>query len=37
MQETNPTEPANFTGSYTTKYRVIIAGRLKKGVVKRWQ
>jgi len=37
MQETNPTEPANFTGYYTIENRVIIAGRLKKGVVKRWQ
>jgi hypothetical protein len=27
------TEPANYTGSYTAEYRVIIAGRLKKGVM----
>ena len=33
----NPTEPANYTGSYTAEYRVVIAGILKKGVIKRWQ
>jgi hypothetical protein len=26
------TEPANYTGSYTAEYRIIIAGILKKGV-----
>ena len=29
---TNPTEPANYTGSYTVENRVIIAGILK-GVI----
>jgi predicted transcriptional regulator of viral defense system len=28
----HPTEPTNYTGSYTAEYRVIIAGILKKGV-----
>jgi hypothetical protein len=31
------TEPANYTGSYTADYRVIIAGILNKGVIKKWQ
>jgi DNA-binding Lrp family transcriptional regulator len=31
----HPTEPANYTRSYTAKYRVIIVGILKKGVIKR--
>ena len=26
----NPTEPANYTGSWTAEYRVIIAGILKE-------
>ena len=25
------TEPANYTGSYTAEYKIIIAGILKKG------
>jgi hypothetical protein len=33
----HPTEPANYTGSYTAEYRVIIAGILLKGEIKRWQ
>jgi hypothetical protein len=37
MQRTNPTEPANYLGSYTAEYRVITAGILKKGAIKRWQ
>ena len=37
MQGPNPTKPANYTGSYIAKYRVIIAGILKKGVIKKWQ
>ncbi len=31
------TEPAIYTGSYTAEYRVIIAGILLKGEIKRWQ
>jgi hypothetical protein len=31
------TEPANYTGSYTSEHRVIIADILKKGAIKRWQ
>jgi hypothetical protein len=30
MQGPNPTEPANYTGSYTSQYRVIIADILKE-------
>jgi hypothetical protein len=37
MQGPNPTEPANYMGSYTAEYRVIIAGILLKGAIKRWQ
>jgi hypothetical protein len=32
----HPTEPANYTGSWTAEYRVIIAGILKE-VIRRHQ
>jgi hypothetical protein len=35
MQGTNPTEPANYMGPYTTDYRVIIAGMLKETIKRR--
>jgi hypothetical protein len=28
-----PSEPANYTGSYTAEYRVIIAGLLKEMII----
>lgn len=28
-----PSEPANYTGSYTAEYRVIIAGILKEMII----
>jgi hypothetical protein len=29
-----PTKPANYTASYSAKYRVIFAGILKKGAIR---